>query len=1041
MNLIVTALKKPVSVVVLVIGLMLLSILSLRRVPLDMFPDLGLPTIYISQPYGGLSAEQMEGFITSNLEYYCIYLTGLEYVESKSVQNYALIKLQFHPGTDMNQAMAEVVTNVSRAKSKMPEGTVPPFIVRYDAGSVPVGQLVFSSENYSLTEIQDLALFRVRPMFSSLEGVSAPPPFGGNQKAIIVRINPDNLRSLGISPDEVVDAISSGNLVTPAGNVRIGDENIITPVNSVVGNIKELENLVVKKGDRFSAFVRDVATVTSGSDVTTGFALINGKRSVYIPVSKRSDASTWQVVQNVKKSLPAMQAAVPDDIRVSYEFDQTEYLVKSLRALLAEAGLGAVLTGLMVLLFLGDARSALIVVLTIPIALLGAVALLSMFGQTLNLMTLGGLALAVGILVDEATVTVENIHRHLEMGKAKRRAILDAALEISFPKLLILLCILMVFLPSFFMSGLPRAMFQPLSMAVGFAMVVSFLLSQTFVPVISGWLLKNETGHRPATPGRFARWQTKYKKHVAASTKWRSLTAVLYLLSLAAMLWWLFGAIGSEIFPQADSGQFQFRLRLKSGTRMERTEEATVAALHRVAALAGEGNVEITSAFVGAQPSSFPNNTIYLWTNGAYEALVQVKLRANSGISLGDLREKIRADFAQNLPEASISFEPADLVDRVMSLGSTTPVDIAVVGKNLEQNRGIAEDLCEKLKTLPFLRDVQIGIPLDYPSVKIDIDRERAGLLGLTVQDINNAIVAATSSSRFIAPVYWLDTKSGNTYQIQVEFPQNQMNSVESIENIPVGKAGNRLLLRDIAAIYPSVSYGVYQRYNQQRVVNVTANLEDQDLGTALKHIDKIVGSLGELPKGTTILQKGQAKVLRQTLSELQNGLLVALGAIFLLIAANFQSFRIALAVLLTALASISGALLLLKLTGNTLNIQSFTGTVMALGVSVANCILLVNAVEGFRMNGKSLAASLSEGAGLRLRPILMTTAAMIAGMVPLASGLGETGQQIAPLGIAVIGGLALSTIATLFVLPVLFHLLMFGTDIRPKSLLPNDEP
>ncbi|HRI61954.1 MAG TPA: efflux RND transporter permease subunit, partial [Saprospiraceae bacterium] len=625
MNLIVAALKRPVTVLVLVISLMLLSVLALRKLPLDMFPDLGLPTIYISQPYGGLSPEQMEGFITSNLEYYCIYLTGLEYVESKSVQNYALIKLQFYPSTNMNQAMAEVVTNVNRAKSKMPEGTVPPFIVRYDAGSVPVGQLVFSSEQYSLTEIQDLALFRVRPMFTSLEGVSAPPPFGGNQKAVIVQVNPDKLRSLRISPEDVVDAISTGNLVMPAGNIRIGDENVITPVNSVVENIKDLENLAVKKGSQHTAFLRDVATVTMGTDLTTGYALINGKRSVYIPVSKRSDASTWQVVQNVKKALPAMQAAVPDGIRVSYEFDQSEYLIQSLRALLTEAGLGALLTGLVVLLFLGDLRSAGIVVLMIPVALLGAVACLSMTGQTLNLMTLGGLSLAVGILVDEATVTVENIHRHLEMGKTKHRAILDASLEISFPKLLILLCILMVFVPSFFMSGLSKAMFQPLSMAVGFAMVVSFLLSQTLVPVLSGWLLKTGTGQTHGKPGRFGRLQQSYSEAVAVMGKWNVRVAAAYLLLLAAVFWLLSGTIGTEIFPQADSGQFQFRLRLKAGMRMERTEEATVKALNRIAALAGPENIEITSAFVGAQPSSFPNNTIYLWTNGPYEAVVQVK--------------------------------------------------------------------------------------------------------------------------------------------------------------------------------------------------------------------------------------------------------------------------------------------------------------------------------------------------------------------------------------------------------------------------------
>lgn len=1037
MNLIVAALRRPLTALVLLLAMVLASVLSLKKIPLDMFPDLGLPTIYISQPYGGLSPEQMEGFITSNLEYYCIYLTGLAYVESKSVQNYALIKLQFHPGTNMNQAMAEVVNNVNRAKSKMPEGTVPPFIVRYDAGSVPVGQLVFSSENHSLTEIQDLALFKVRPMFSSLEGVSAPPPFGGNQKAIIVQVNPEKMTSLGISPDEVVDAISEGNLVTPAGNIRIGDENLITPVNSVAGNIKDLENLVVKKGDRFMAFIRDVATVQNGADLTTGYALINGKRSVYIPVSKRSDASSWQVVQNVKKALPAMQAAVPDDIRVSYEFDQTEYLIKSLNSLLTEALLGALLTGLMVFLFLGDLRSAIIVVLTIPLALLGAVTGLWLTGQTLNLMTLGGLALAVGILVDEATVTIENIHRHQELGKPKRLAILEASLEISFPKLLILLCILMVFVPSFFMSGLPRAMFQPLAMAVGFAMIISFLLSQTFVPVISAWLL-SERFSQPRS-GKAFRIQQQYSNRITKWLAWKHPITISYILIFALLLANLFASIGTEIFPKADSGQFQFRLRLKAGTRMERTEEATREALMRIKTLA-EGKVEITSAFVGAQPSSFPNNTIYLWTNGPYEAVVQVKLKEDSRISLASLREKIREDFSKNMNGVSISFEPADLVERVMSLGSTTPVDIAILGRNMEQSRIIAESLIERLKTLAFIRDLQIGIPLDYPSLKIDIDRERAGLLGLTIQDINNAIITATSSSRFVSPVYWLDSKTGNTYQIQVEFPQNQMNSIESLENISIGKGENRLLLRDVAQIYPAISAGVYQRYNQQRMVNVTANLEDIDFGSAMKKINEIINTLGVLPPGTTILKKGQSPSLDETLSELKNGLLVALVAIFLLIAANFQSFRIGFVVLLSATASIAGALLLLNLTNQTLNIQSFTGTVMSLGVSVANSILMIQAAEGFRKKGLTPLTSISEAAGTRLRPILMTAVAMIAGMIPLSVGMGETGKQIVPLGMAVIGGLTLSTIITLWILPSIYGSFMTGVENHSISLLPGDE-
>src|SRR6266487_3930129 len=491
MNLIQSALRKPITVIVAVLAILFFSVLAIRYSKIDIFPKLGLPTIYVAQTYGGLSPQQMEGFITSYYEYHFLYITGIKFVESKSIQGVSLIKLQFHEGTDMANAMAEVISYATRARSFMPPGTLPPFVMRYDAGSVPIGQLVFSSETRSLNEIQDLALFKVRPMFAGLPGVSAPPPFGGNQRTIIIKADPERLRSYNITPDELVTAIAKNNSIIPAGTIRVGDKAIITPSNSIVDNFKELENVTIKNVEGTSVLVRDLATVDNGADVTTGYALINGKRSVYIPVTKRADASTWDVVQSVKKALPDMQAAIPDDIKVSYEFDQSGYVINSLRSLLFEGLLGALLTGLMVLLFLRDLRSALIVIITIPLALLSSVVCLYLAAQTINIMTLGGLALSVGILVDEATVTIENIHHHLDLGKSNSRAIFDACKEIATPTFLILLSILAVFVPALFMTGVPRSMFIPLSLAVGFAMIASFLLSLTLVPVLSNWVLKN----------------------------------------------------------------------------------------------------------------------------------------------------------------------------------------------------------------------------------------------------------------------------------------------------------------------------------------------------------------------------------------------------------------------------------------------------------------------------------------------------------------------------------------------------------------------
>jgi multidrug efflux pump subunit AcrB len=455
-NLIYASLRKPVSVVVALMAIVFFSIMAIKKMPVDIFPKVGTPTIYVAQTYGGLSPEQMEGFVTSYYEYHFLYVTGIKAVDSRSVQGVALLKLTFYEGTDMSQAMSEVVSMVNRSRAFMPPGTVAPFVTRFDAGSVPVGQLVFSSSSRSLGEIQDLALFKVRPMFSTLPGVSAPPPFGGNQRTVVIHADPARLRSYNISPDDLVTALAKGNTIAPAGNLRVGDQMLITPQNTVVKNISELENIPIYAKNGATVYVKDVATVENGTDITSGYALINGKRSVYIPVTKRSDAATWDVVKRIKAALPDMQAAIPADIKVSYEFDQSGYVINSLKSLITEGLLGAILTGLMVLLFLKDRRSALIVVMTIPLALLSAVICLYLFGQTINIMTLGGLALAVGILVDEATVTVENIHRHLEIRQSKAKAILDACKEIALPKFLILLCILAVFVPAFLCRAFQR---------------------------------------------------------------------------------------------------------------------------------------------------------------------------------------------------------------------------------------------------------------------------------------------------------------------------------------------------------------------------------------------------------------------------------------------------------------------------------------------------------------------------------------------------------------------------------------------------------
>jgi multidrug efflux pump subunit AcrB len=1034
MNLLQGALRKPITVIVAVLSIVFFSFLAVRNMKVDIFPTLGLPTIYVAQPYGGLSPEQMEGLIASYYEYHFLYVTGVKFVESRSIQGASIIKIQFQDGTDMSQAMAEIVGYVNRARAFMPPGTVPPFITRFDAGSVPVGQLVFTSETRSLSEISDLALFRVRPMFSTLPGVSAPPPFGGNQKTVIIKVDPVKIRDYKLTPDAVVQAIAASNTITPAGNVRIGDETFMTPQNTQVENIKDLENVPITLNSGPAIYVRDIAKVQLGADITTSYALVNGKRSVYIPVTKRATASTWEVVKRVKAALPEMQAAIPEDIKVTYEFDQSGYVINSLKNLLFEGGLGALLTGLMVFLFLGDRRSALIILLTIPLALLTGVTFLFLAGQTINIMTLGGLALAVGILVDEGTVTIENIHRHQEMGKPKVRAVFDACKEIVLPKLLILLCILAVFVPSIFMKGVPRGMFLPLSLSVGFAVIASFFLSNTFVPVMANWILKEKLPER--TGNKFNRFRERYLRTLERFQKRSRNPLIIYAIVSIGVVILLFLFIGKEIFPKVDAGQAVVRVRLPVGTRLERTEEATRQVL-QLADSISDHQVEITSAFVGTQPSSFPVNLIHLWTSGPNESVIRINMFKRASIGIDLFKEGLRKAVTRQMPGVRISFEPGDLVDQVINLGSSNPVEIAVAGRDLAQTRKVSEKLLSKLDKISYLRDIQIATPLDYPGIKIDIDRVKAGQLSLSVDAIGKSLVAATSSSRFTQPNYWLDRSTGTAYQVQVEYPQYLMNSSDDIEMVPV--AGDpQVYLRDVAKWKKILSPGEYDRLNQQRYITLTANIHQKDLGTAVNDVNEAIASLGKLPRGEKIFMRGQADLLKETMDELQKGLMVAIVVIFLFLATNFQSFRLSLVTLSIVPAVIAGSFSLLFITGKSLNIQSYMGTIMAVGVAIANSILYITNAEQFRKDGNL--AAYREGAFNRLRPILMTSLAMIAGMIPMSLGIGEGGDQVAPLGIAVIGGLLFSLASTLLFLPLIYDRVEGGRKYAGMSLDPEDK-
>jgi len=1070
MNLVRLALRRPLTVVVAVIAVALGAWIALQRMTRDVFPPLGIPTIYVAQPFGGMDPAQMEGYITYFYEYHFLYITGIEHVESKSIQGASIMKLQFHPNVDMSSALSEVVAYVNRSRAFMPPGTPGPFITRFDAGSVPVGYLVFSTTNANRTvgEMQNAALNQVRPLFAPLPGVSAPPPFGGSARTILINLKPDRLRSYGISADEVVTAIAAANTLSPSGNLPLGDKYPFVPINAVVKNIQDLAAVPIRTGTGTgggAVFVRDLGEVADGADIVTSYALANGKRTVYMPVTKRSDASTLSVVELVKANIPEFKKVLPDDIEVTYEFDQSPYVVRAIRDLVKEGALGALLTGLMVLLFLRDWRSAFIVVINIPIALLAGTFALWVSGQNVNLMTLGGLALAVGILVDEATVAIENIHVHLARGRPLARAVLDATVETTAPRFLAMLCVLAVFIPACFMQGAAKALFTPLALAVGFSMVASFVLSSTLVPVLSVWLLRGAQ-HRGAQaaglPDAAARRivpnsiQSENESQRAASTarepralpdayasllrpllaaRW--LVLLVYLGLAAGALYFIAPKLGTELFPKVDAGQIQLRLRATPGTQLEKTEAIALRVLDLIKREAGPNNVQMSIGLVGVHAANYPVNLIHQWNAGPEEGVLQIQFKPGS-VRTEPLKEKLRGIFKTELPDVLVSFEPSDIVERVMSFGAPTPIEIAVQGQSLHASKEFADKLRERLAKIPALRDLQFAQVLDYPTLDVNINRERAGLLGVRMSDATKSLVASTASSRFTVPNYWADPASGIAFSVQVQVPQGRVNTVEEFKNTPVTTTGGKAtLLRNIASLSEGTAPQTYERYNLVRVVSLTANIHGSDLGTVAKEIRRALAEVGAPPAKTSVAVRGQIPPMEEMFTGLRNGLLLAVVVIFLLLAANFQSIRLSLVVISTVPAVLAGVALTLWLTHTTLNIQSFMGAIMAVGVAVANAILLVTFAERARMSGDSAAAL--TGATSRLRPILMTSFAMMAGMLPMALGLGDGGEQTAPLGRAVIGGLAAATLATLFILPSVFAVVMTGKHTRSASLDPDD--
>ncbi len=1033
------ALKRPVTILTLSVGLLLSGLLASSRMRIDIFPNLNLPVIYVCQPYGGMDPSQMEGLLTNYYEYHFLYINGIHHVESRNVQGLALMKLYFHPGTDMAQAMAETLGYVTRARAFMPPGTVSPFVTRFDAGSIPVGYLVLSSETRTINEIQDLALVKVRPMFSGLPGVSAPPPFGGTQRTIVVRIDPDRLRSYRMAPDEIIQALNTGNAISPYGTVRFGDTLSIVPVNSMARDLDEFRQIPVRPGRLPSVHLGDVATVSDSADMPVGSAIINGRKAVYLLVTKRADASTLDVVHNVRNALPDMQAALPPDIKVSMEFDQSPTVTNAMKAVMTEAALGAGLIALTVLMFLRDWRSMIIVIINIPLALAGAVTMLWLTDQTFNLMTLGGLALAIGILVDESTVEIENIHAQMANTGNVAVAVRRGNRETAVPRLLALLCMLAVFAPSFLMTGAVRSLFVPLSLAVGFAMISSYLLSSTLVPVLAAWLLRSHGDKEAEKPGDLGEGEISIRRFSRGTTL---LILTGYMATCGFTIWKVAPLAGFEIFPKVDAGRFQVRVKAPAGMRYEKTEMIVLELLETIKKITGPDALEVSVGYIGNIASSYPIQAIFQWTGGPDEAFLRVALKPDKTLlSIDEIKRKLREELAKSHPDVLFSMEPADIISEVMSFGSPTPVDVVVSGSAYADVRSHTAKIHAEMAKLKDLRDLRYSQTLDYPALRVNIDRRRAGISGLTAADVARSLVTATSSSRFILPSYWPDPKTGIGYQVQVEIPYTVIHKAEDLENLPVntGEGASPLVLRDVASVRPEQVPGEYDRYNMKRVLNLTANVESIDMATVARDVKAAIAAAGTPPTGVKIDLRGQLA----TLDEVNQAGRMALGATFvvimLMLTAYFQSIGLALVSLASIPAVGLGITLTLYLTGTSWNLQSYMGAIMSLGVSVANAILLVSFAETTRLSGVSADKAAQLAIKRRVRPILMTALAMLAGMLPMAVGWNESGRQQAPLGRAVIGGLLGSLVAVFLITPRAFALIRRNSSIKSAFMDPTD--
>ena len=1039
------ALDRPYTFVVMSLLLLILGPLAALRTPTDIFPEIKIPVIAVAWQYTGLPSEQMAGRISTQFQRaLTTTVNDIEHIEATSYAGIGIVKVFFQPGVNIAVANAQVTAISQVVVRQMPPGITPPLIINYNASTVPILQLALSGEGMSEQNLFDVGVNSVRPPLVTIPGAAIPFPYGGKQRLVQIDLNPAALQARNLSAQDVANALSAQNLIVPIGTQKIGGVEYSMRLNNAPNDILELGNLPIKSVNGAMVYIRDVANVHDGNSPQTSIVHVDGYRSVLMSVLKNGSTSTLAIVDGIKDKLQQIKSGLPENLKVQAINDQSLFVRAAISGVAIEGAIAAALTSLMILLFLGSWRSTIIIAISIPLSIMGAILGLAALGETLNIMTLGGLALAVGILVDDATVTIENINWHLEQGKDVETAILDGANQIVTAAFVSLLCICIVFVPMFFLQGVSRFLFVPMAEAVILAMLFSFILSRTLVPTLSKFLLKPHAPHTdmhglpstlPATRNPLVKFQRSFEQafenfrgvyhallKMAMATRWKFVASFLAIVLLSLGLT---PYLGSNFFPSVDSGQILIHARLPVGTRVEESAARFAMIEKTIREVIPEEEMSTLVDNIGLPPSSI--NLIYNNTGviGPQDGDIQIALRKDHAPT-ADYVRKLREVLPDAFPDTVFSFPPADIVSQILNFGAPAPIDIQIRGNNLAANFEYANKMLKAIKQVPGVADARIQQSSKSPVLELKMDRTRAQEMGLTARDVTNNLLVNLAGSSQVAPTFWLNPANGVSYPIVMQTPQYNMDSLQSLNNLPVSSAsgGSQQVIAGLVDINRNTAQAVISQYDIQTMVQINATPQDRDLGAVAKDIRKVIASMeSELPRGTRVVLLGQVNTMEKAFSGLLFGLLGAVVLIYFLIVVNFQSWRDPLVIISALPAALAGIVWMLFTTRTTLSVPALTGAIMCMGVATANSVLVITfARERLAESGQAITAALDAGF-VRFRPVLMTALAMVIGMLPMALGLGEGGEQNAPLGRAVIGGLIFATIATLIFVPVVFAL------------------